>query len=110
MPAYENLVTALIGTSGCGKSTFLQTINRMNNLIAGLRIEGKATFDGEDIYGTGMDVTLLRKRIGVVFQKPNPFPCRSMTTSLTARASTASRIVGSWTKGSKRVFAMWRCG
>ena len=74
IPAYENLVTALIGPSGCGKSTFLKTINRMNDLVEGVRITGKVTLDGEDIYSKDTDVTLLRKRVGMVFQKPNPFP------------------------------------
>jgi phosphate transport system ATP-binding protein len=67
-------ITALIGPSGCGKSTFLRTLNRMNDLIPICRIGGEVLFDGEDIYGRGCDVTLLRKRVGMVFQKPNPFP------------------------------------
>ncbi len=66
-------ITAFIGPSGCGKSTFLKTLNRMNDLVEGCRIEGKVLLDGEDIYGS-MDVNLLRKRVGMVFQKPNPFP------------------------------------
>ena len=70
----ENQVTALIGPSGCGKSTFLKTLNRMNDLIPGVRTDGTVLLDGEDIYARGMDVTLLRKRVGMVFQKPNPFP------------------------------------
>ncbi|WP_018125938.1 phosphate ABC transporter ATP-binding protein PstB [Desulfovibrio oxyclinae] len=70
----ENRVTALIGPSGCGKSTFLRCINRMNDLIPGTRVEGKITLDGEDIYAPGLDVVSLRRRIGMVFQKPNPFP------------------------------------
>lgn len=70
----ENKVTALIGPSGCGKSTFLKSINRMNDLIPNVKIEGNVLLDGEDIYAHGIDVTLLRKRIGMVFQKPNPFP------------------------------------
>ena len=74
MSAYENLVTALIGPSGCGKSTFIKTLNRMNDLIPGVRISGKVTLDGEDIFSRETDVTLLRKRVGMVFQKPNPFP------------------------------------
>jgi phosphate transport system ATP-binding protein len=73
-PAYTNNVTALIGPSGCGKSTYLKTLNRMNDLISGVRISGKVTLDGEDIYSRDMDVTLLRKRVGMVFQNPNPFP------------------------------------
>lgn len=69
-----NAVTALIGPSGCGKSTFLKTINRMNDLVDNVRIEGKVYLDGADIYDRGMDVTRLRKRVGMVFQQPNPFP------------------------------------
>ena len=68
------MVTALIGPSGCGKSTFLRCLNRMNDTIAGTRVEGKILLDGEDIYGDGMDVVSLRQKVGMVFQKPNPFP------------------------------------
>jgi len=67
-------VTALIGPSGCGKSTFLRTLNRMNDLIDGSRVEGKVLLDGTDIYARNVDVVHLRKRVGMVFQKPNPFP------------------------------------
>jgi phosphate transport system ATP-binding protein len=67
-------VTAFIGPSGCGKSTFLRTLNRMNDTISGARVEGEITLDGEDIYGSAMDVVQLRARVGMVFQKPNPFP------------------------------------
>lgn len=67
-------VTAFIGPSGCGKSTFLKTLNRMNDLIDSVRIEGKVYLDGEDIYDPGVDTTLLRKKVGMVFQQPNPFP------------------------------------
>ena len=67
-------VTALIGPSGCGKSTFLQTLNRMNDLVEGIRIEGELLFEGQDIYAPSCDVTELRKNVGMVFQKPNPFP------------------------------------
>jgi phosphate transport system ATP-binding protein len=70
----ERQVTALIGPSGCGKSTFLRTINRMNELIDGIRLTGKVTLDGQDIYDRRVDVVNLRKRVGMVFQKPNPFP------------------------------------
>lgn len=70
----ERKITALIGPSGCGKSTFLRTINRMNDLIAGVRIEGTLLYRGEDIYAPGVNVTELRRRVGMVFQKPNPFP------------------------------------
>jgi phosphate transport system ATP-binding protein len=67
-------VTAFIGPSGCGKSTFLRTLNRMNDTIANARVEGAIELDGEDIYSSGMDVVQLRARVGMVFQKPNPFP------------------------------------
>jgi phosphate transport system ATP-binding protein len=67
-------VTAFIGPSGCGKSTFLRTLNRMNDTIAGCQIQGEIKLDGEDIYSSGMDVVQLRARVGMVFQKPNPFP------------------------------------
>ena len=67
-------VTAFIGPSGCGKSTFLRTLNRMNDTIANARVEGEITLDGEDIYRSGMDVVQLRARVGMVFQRPNPFP------------------------------------
>ena len=68
-----NRITAFIGPSGCGKSTLLKTLNRMNDLVLGCRVTGSVTLDGEDIYGD-LDVNLLRKRVGMVFQKPNPFP------------------------------------
>jgi phosphate transport system ATP-binding protein len=67
-------VTAFIGPSGCGKSTFLRTLNRMNDTVASARFEGRITLDGDDIYAPSMDVVQLRARVGMVFQKPNPFP------------------------------------
>lgn len=70
----ENQITAFIGPSGCGKSTFLKTLNRMNDLVDGVRIRGKIFYDGQDIYAPQVDTTWLRKEIGMVFQKPNPFP------------------------------------
>ena len=70
----EKEITALIGPSGCGKSTFMKTINRMNDLVPGVTIRGKMLYRDMDIYGNGVNVTWLRKRIGMVFQKPNPFP------------------------------------
>ena len=70
----QNLVTAFIGPSGCGKSTFLRTLNRMNDIIAGTRVEGEVRIDGRDIYAPGTDVVALRRRVGMVFQKSNPFP------------------------------------
>lgn len=74
MDIQENAVTAFIGPSGCGKSTFLKTLNRMNDLVDGVRIDGRVLLDGEDIYEPGVDTTILRKRVGMVFQQPNPFP------------------------------------
>ena len=70
----ENQITALIGPSGCGKSTFLRALNRMNDTIVGARAEGEVLLDGENIYAPGVDVVDLRKRVGMVFQQPNPFP------------------------------------
>lgn len=70
----ENEILSFIGPSGCGKSTFLKCLNRMNDLVVGCRIEGEITLDGEDIYAKNYDVNKLRKRVGMVFQQPNPFP------------------------------------
>ena len=70
----EKSITALIGPSGCGKSTFLKTLDRMNDLIPGVKITGEVRYDGQDIYAPGVDVNELRRAIGMVFQKPNPFP------------------------------------
>ncbi|MCR9104092.1 MAG: phosphate ABC transporter ATP-binding protein PstB [Gammaproteobacteria bacterium] len=70
----RNEVVAMIGPSGCGKSTFLRTLNRMNDIIPGCRVEGNITLDNEDIYQSQQDTVLLRARVGMVFQKPNPFP------------------------------------
>ena len=71
---YENKITAFIGPSGCGKSTYLKTLNRMNDLVPGVKIDGTVLLDNEDIYDPQVDTTLLRKKIGMVFQQPNPFP------------------------------------
>ena len=70
----ENQITAFIGPSGCGKSTYLKTLNRMNDLVPNVTINGKVWIDGEDIYDPKVDTTLLRKKVGMVFQQPNPFP------------------------------------
>ena len=74
MEIKRNAITAFIGPSGCGKSTFLKTLNRMNDLVPGVRIEGQVLLDGVDIYDTKVDTSMLRKKIGMVFQQPNPFP------------------------------------
>ncbi len=74
MDIYKNKVTAIIGPSGCGKSTFIRLFNRMNDLIPGTRVEGSIYIDRQDILGPGIDVVVLRRKVGMVFQKPNPFP------------------------------------
>ncbi len=74
MDIMQNRTTAFIGPSGCGKSSFLKTLNRMNDSVQGARVTGSILLDGEDIYGRDVDVTILRKKIGMVFQAPNPFP------------------------------------
>lgn len=74
LDVFPNRVTALIGPSGCGKSTFLRCMNRMNDLIEGTRLSGRISLDGQDIYDPAVDVVALRKEVGMVFQKPNPFP------------------------------------
>ena len=74
IPIYEKKITGLIGPSGCGKSTFLRCLNRMNDLIPTVKIDGKILLDGKNIYDKDVDVVELRKRVGMVFQKPNPFP------------------------------------
>ena len=74
MEIADHAITAFIGPSGCGKSTFLRCLNRMNDLVDGCRVEGKVILDGEDIYYKRVDTTLLRKKVGMVFQQPNPFP------------------------------------
>jgi len=74
MVTRDRQITALIGPSGCGKSTFLRCLNRMNDTIPGTRLEGRVLLDGQDIYAPGMDVVDLRQRVGMVFQRPNPFP------------------------------------
>ena len=71
----EKAITAFIGPSGCGKSTFLRTLNRMNDLIPEVSIRGEVNLDGENIYDPRVDTTLLRKKVGMVFQQPNLFPC-----------------------------------
>ena len=74
MSVPEGSITALIGPSGCGKSTFLKTLNRMNDLVPGVKVEGQVLYKGQDIYAPGVDVSALRREVGMVFQKPNPFP------------------------------------
>ncbi len=84
MSAEANAVTAIIGPSGCGKSTFIRTLNRMHEEIRGARVEGKVLFDGNDIYASDADPAEVRRRIGMVFQRPNPFPTMSVMDNATA--------------------------
>jgi len=87
-------VTAFIGPSGCGKSTVLRTLNRMHEVIPGARVEGKILLDGEDIYGSNVDPVNVRRTIGMVFQKPNPFPTMSIYDNVAAGLRLTSRKVG----------------
>ena len=86
-----NKVTALIGSSGCGKSTFLRSINRMHELVAGARVEGEVSLDGQDIYADGVDPVAVRRQIGMVFQAPNPFPTMSIYDNVAAGLKLNSR-------------------
>ena len=89
MDIYKNMITAMIGPSGCGKSTFVRSLNRMNDSIPGFRITGEALYHGHNIYGAGVDPVEVRRRIGMVFQKPNPFP-----KSIFDNVAWAPRILG----------------
>jgi phosphate transport system ATP-binding protein len=84
MTIEPNSVTAFIGPSGCGKSTFLRTLNRMHEVIAGARVEGEVLLDGEDLYGPGVDPVRVRRQVGMVFQRPNPFPTMSIKENVLA--------------------------
>jgi phosphate transport system ATP-binding protein len=89
LEVYKNFVTAFIGPSGCGKSTFIRCFNRMNDLIPSAAVEGTILYHGEDLYGPGVDAVEVRKRIGMVFQKPNPFP-----KSIHANVAFGPRVLG----------------
>ncbi|MBI5708299.1 MAG: phosphate ABC transporter ATP-binding protein [Armatimonadetes bacterium] len=84
MPIPERQVTAIIGPSGCGKSTFIRCINRMHEVVPGARAEGKVTLDGQDVYAPGVNPVRLRQRVGMVFQKPNPFPTMTIRDNVLA--------------------------
>jgi phosphate transport system ATP-binding protein len=84
MPIVAEKVTAIIGPSGCGKSTFIRCLNRMHELVPGARVAGKVLLDGADIYGAGVDPVRVRRRVGMVFQKPNPFPTMSIRDNVLA--------------------------
>jgi phosphate transport system ATP-binding protein len=106
-----NEVTALIGPSGCGKSTFLRTLNRMNDIVPGARVEGAVTIDGKDIYAPSVDVVDLRRRVGMVFQKSNPFPKSifdNVAYGLRINRLTGSREeLGGRVEGSLKSAALW---
>ena len=91
----KNAITAVIGPSGCGKSTFLRLLNRMNDLITGVRIEGSVELDGVNIYNRDIDVVELRKKVGMVFQKPIPSPCPFLRMSLSGRSGTVGKTAWS---------------
>ena len=108
----EKHITALIGPSGCGKSTFLRCLNRMNDTIRGTRAEGTVLLDGEDIYAPDVDVAELRQRVGMVFQRPNPFP-----QSIYDNVAFGPRVLGdwqnraaTWTRSCVRAWKGRRCG
>lgn len=106
----ENMVTALIGPSGCGKSTFIRTLNRMNDLIDTFHKTGKVLLDGDDIYDPKVDVVDLRKRVGMVFQKPNPFPKSiydNVAYGLQIHGITDKRILNEKVEESLRAAALW---
>ncbi len=84
MKIHENAVTAIIGPSGCGKTTLIRCLNRMHELVAGARVSGKVRLDGEDVYGDNVDPVTVRRRVGMVFQKPNPFPMMSIYDNVAA--------------------------
>ena len=84
-------VTAFIGPSGCGKSTFLRTLNRMHEVIPGARVEGRVLLDGDDLYGPGVDPVLVRRQVGMVFQRPNPFPTMSIRENVLAGVTLNNR-------------------
>jgi phosphate transport system ATP-binding protein len=106
-----NVVTAFIGPSGCGKSTFLRTLNRMNDIIAGTRVSGRVEIDGRDIYAPSTDVVELRRRVGMVFQKSNPFPksiFENVAYGLRVNGLTRNRTeMGDRVEESLRAAALW---
>ena len=94
LPIQDRMITAIIGPSGCGKSTLIRSLNRMNDLVAGSHIEGSVQLDGEDLYGPSIDVVDVRRRIGMVFQRPNPFP-----KSIYDNVAFGPRLYGRFPKG-----------
>jgi len=104
-------VTAIIGPSGCGKSTFIRCLNRMHELTPGARVEGKILLDGEDLYGPGMDPVEVRRKIGMVFQKPNPFPTMSIYDNVAAgfklNGHRDRRVIADKVEKSLQMAALW---
>jgi phosphate transport system ATP-binding protein len=98
MPIADRAVTAIIGPSGCGKSTLIRSLNRMHELSEGARLEGRITLDGVDIYGKDVDPVLLRRRVGMVFQKPNPFPSMSVRDNVLSGLRLTGRLRASQTE------------
>jgi phosphate transport system ATP-binding protein len=110
MDFYVNQATALIGPSGCGKSTFLRCINRMNDLIPGTRVEGSLLLDGDNIYDPGVDVVELRRSVGMVFQKPNPFPktiFENVAYGLRVNGVTDKEYIAGRVEESLKLSALW---
>src|SRR5206468_690259 len=107
----EKTVTAIIGPSGCGKSTFIRCLNRMHELVPHTRIEGRVLFHGEDLYGAGVDPSLIRRRIGMVFQKSNPFPTMSIADNvlvgLRLNGVRNRRVLQERLEKSLRMAALW---
>ena len=106
----RNTVTAFIGPSGCGKSTFLRLLNRMNDLIEGTRLSGEIRIDGEDIYGRDVEVVELRKKVGMVFQKPNPFPktiYENVASGLRVNGVRDRRLIDERVESSLKGAALW---
>lgn len=91
LPLYDRKVTAFIGPSGCGKSTVLRTLNRMHEVLPGARVEGSVLIDGQDLYGSGVDPVEVRRKVGMVFQRPNPFPTMSIADNVLAGVKLNSR-------------------
>ena len=106
---YENLVTAFIGPSGCGKTTLLRSLNRMNDLIDGAAVTGTITYHGQDLYASGVDAVEVRRRIGMVFQRPNPFP-KSIYDNVAFGLAPARHEGQTWTTSSRRRCGTRRCG
>jgi phosphate transport system ATP-binding protein len=108
LPILNNEITALIGPSGCGKTTFIRCLNRMNDLIEGARIEGQVLYHGVDLYDPQVDPVEVRRRIGMVFQKPNPFP-KSIYDNIAFGPKIAG-YKGTWTSSSRNRCDARRCG